>query len=257
MSDQPRSVLITGASSGIGEALAQAYAAPGVFLALSGRNKKRLEKVADACRAAGARVDARVVDVANRDATARWIEAVDDDTPLDLIIANAAISAGTSGMDAETQYDAQAREIFSVNLAGVLNTVHPVLPRLRKRRQGQIAFVSSVAAYRGLPGTAAYCASKAAVKIYGEAWRGWLAKDGIRVSVICPGFVVSRMTAANKFPMPFIMSAEKAAGIIKRGLARNKARIGFPFPMHTVSWLMGVLPPGWTDGLLSRVRKRG
>jgi len=243
----PDAILITGASSGIGEALARHYAGPGRFLAVSGRDRRRLEAVAAACRGAGADVDAAVVNVADRDAMRRWIEAADARRPLDLVIANAGVSAGTGGRG---ESEAQCRDIFAVNLAGVLNTVWPAIDAMRGRGHGQIAIVSSIAAFRGISGTPAYSASKAAVKAYGEALRGWLGKDGIRVSVVCPGFVRSRMTATNKFPMPMIMDADKAARIIAKGLAGDKARIAFPWPMYALAWLLGALPPAWTDPIL-------
>ena len=249
----PRSILITGASSGIGEGLARLYAAPGVFLALSGRDGGRLGDVADACRKAGADVAAETMDVTDRAAMTVWVRSVDERHPLDLVIANAGISAGTSGTG---DGDEQARDIFAVNLAGVINTIHPVLPALRRRGGGQIALMSSIAAFRGLPGTPAYAASKAAVKSYGEGLRPLLVDDGVRVSVVCPGFVESRMTAVNKFPMPFIMTAAKSARIIRRGLARNKARIVFPWPMHLMMWLLGTLPPAWVDPILRRAPRK-
>jgi len=244
---QPRAILITGASSGIGEALALHYARRGRFLALSGRDRRRLDAVAGACRDNGADVAAETVDVADRDAMRRWIEAADRRRALDLVVANAGISAGTGG---KGESEAQCRDIFAVNLAGVLNTVWPAIDAMRGRGQGQIAIISSIAAFRGLPGTPAYSASKAATRAYGEALRGWLGKDGIRVSVACPGFVRSRMTDVNKFPMPMIMDADKAARIIAKGLAGDKARIAFPWPMYALMWLLGALPPAWTDPLL-------
>ena len=249
----PTSILITGASSGIGAALAKAYAADGVTLALSGRDRQRLDAVAAACRDNGARVAAETIDVVERGAMAGWVAAADDTAPLALVVANAAISAQTrGGGDAEEQ----VREIFAVNVAGVLNTVLPVIPRMRRRGRGQIALVSSIAGFRGLPGAPAYSASKAAVKAYGEALRGRLATDGIVVSVICPGYVRSRMTENNDFPMPFLMDAEPAADIIKRGLGRGKARICFPLPMHFAAWLLGALPPSWTDPIVSRIPRK-
>ncbi len=249
----PGAILITGASSGIGEALARDYAESGRFLALSGRDEERLEGVAEACRGFGAEVAAQTVDVADRDATAKWISDIDADHPLDLVIANAGIAAGTGGRG---ESENQTRDIFAINLAGVINTVWPALGPMRKRRHGQIAIVSSIAGFRGSPGTPAYSASKAAVKAYGEALRGWLKPDGIRVSVVCPGFVRTRMTEKNDFPMPFVMDAAKAARIIRRGLERNKARIAFPWPMYFLAWLLGALPPGWTEPLLKRVPKK-
>ena len=249
----PRAILITGASSGIGEALAREYAEPGRFLALSGLNVERLKAVAEACRGFGAEADGQTVDVADRDASAKWVKGIDADYPLDLVIANAGISAGTGGRG---ESESQARDIFAVNLAGVLNTVWPALGPMRERGHGQIAIISSIAAFRGIPGIPAYSASKAAVKAYGEALRGWLKPDGIRVSVVCPGFVRTRMTDKNPYPMPFIMDAAKAARIIRRGLELNKARIAFPWPMYFMAWLLGALPPGWTDPLLRRAPEK-
>ena len=246
----PRSILITGASNGIGAALATGYAAPGVFLALAGRNADRLEAVARQCRQRGADVAVKTIEVVDRAAMAAWIEGVDDAHPLDLVIANAGISAGTAR---STDPVEKVREIFAVNVDGLLNTLDPAIARMRPRRRGQLAVVSSIAGFRGLPGTTAYAASKAAVRSYGEGLRGSLWEDGIGVSVICPGFVVSGMTAVNPFRMPFIMGADKAAGIIRRGLARDKARIAFPWPMYVVVWLMSVLPPAWTDPLFRRL----
>ena len=249
----PKSILITGASSGIGEALALGYAAHGVDLAISGREAGRLDGVAEACRAKGAEVRAATIDVTDRDAMTHWIAGTDGAAPLDLVVANAGISAGTGsgGESAE-----QARRLFEVNLQGVLNTVHPAIEAMRRRGKGQVAMVSSVASFLPLPGSPAYAASKAAVRLYGESLRGALAPDGIEVSVICPGFVESRMTASNPYPMPFIMPAAKAARIIRRGLARNRARIAFPWPTYFISWFLGALPPALTDPLLRRLPKK-
>lgn len=249
----PSNILITGASSGIGEALARDYAQKGRFLALSGRNKERLEAVAKACSAFGAEVDAKPVDVADRAACGRWIAEVDAHHPLDLVIANAGTSSGSGGRG---ESEEQARDIFSVNMAGVLNTVWPAFGPMRERGRGQIAIVSSIAAFRGLPGAPAYAASKAAVKIYGEGLRGWLAAEGVKVSVVCPGFVRTPMTEDNIYPMPFIMDAAKAARIIRRGLERDKARIAFPWPMYALVWFMGALPPSWTDRLFRKLPKK-
>ncbi|SDF60318.1 Short-chain dehydrogenase [Limimonas halophila] len=246
----PRSVLITGASSGIGAALARAYAAPGVTLFLSGRNAERLEQVAAAARQSGAQVNTRTLDVDDREATAAWVAEADATAPLELAIANAGISAGT-GSGAESAE--QARAIFATNLGGVLNTLDPGIERMRERGRGQIAIVSSLAAFRGFPGAPAYCASKAAVRVWGEALRGHLADAGIGVSVVCPGFVETPMTSVNAFPMPFLMDADRAAWRIKRRLAKDKPRISFPRPLAAAVWLLAALPPGVTDALLSRL----
>jgi len=240
----PQNILITGASSGIGAALARGYSKPRRYLALSGRDVERLQQVADECRDLGAEVEAKIVNVCDRDAMAAWVARIEADYPLDLVIANAGISGGTADGG---ESDEQAREIFEVNLAGVLNTIFPAISSMKIRQHGQISIVSSIAGFRGLPSAPAYSASKAAVKVYGEALRGALYDDGIGVSVICPGFVNSRMTAKNNYPMPLIISAERAATTIISGLAQNRARIAFPWPMYLAIWIMSVLPQFLTD----------
>ena len=252
--ENPTSILISGASSGLGAALAEAYAAPGVRLALGGRDTLRLEGIAARCRALGAEVDVDLVDVVDAAATTRWVEAADDRRALDLLIANAGISAGSRSTGESAD---QVRHIFAVNVDGVVSTVLPALPRMERRGRGQVALMSSLAGYRGLPGAPAYCASKAAVKVFGESLRGELASKGIGVSVICPGYVDTPMTQRNRFPMPFLMDAPKAARLIKKRLARNKARIAFPWPMATLVWLLQAMPPGAIDGLLARLPRKG
>lgn len=249
----PRHVLITGASSGIGEALALEYAAPGVVLSLTGRDGARLEAVAAAARAKGALVETAPIDVTDRERLADWLTARDSAAPVDLAIANAGISAGTG---TGTESDGQARRIFAVNLDGVLNTVQPLVPRMLARGRGQIALMSSLAGFRGVPGAPAYCASKAAVRVLGEAMRADLAPRGVEVSVVCPGFVRSRMTAVNRFPMPFLMDADEAARIVRHGLARNRGRIAFPWPMYLAVRLVAALPGALIDPLLARAPRK-
>lgn len=250
----PRVIFITGASSGIGEALALSYAAKSIRLLLTGRDAGRLAQVAGRCRDQGADVVTTIIAVTDQAALADWIIARDGEVPVDLIIANAGISAGTGG---GVETEAQARAIFATNLDGVLNSIHPLIPAMVERGRGQIALMSSLASFRGMAGAAAYCGSKAAVRVYGEALRGDLSRHGVGVSVICPGFVVSRMTAVNRFPMPFLMDADRAARIIRRGLALGKGRVAFPFPTYAVSWLLGVLPPGLVDMILARAPRKG
>jgi short-subunit dehydrogenase len=249
MLSPPRSVLITGASSGLGAALARRYAAPGIHLALTGRDPARLAEVAVACRAAGARVDAAMLDVTDRPALAAWIAQIDGAHSLDLVIANAGIGGQVGGIEDETD----ARAVFAVNLDGVLNTIYPLMPRMVARGTGQIAIMSSIAGYHGLPVAPGYSASKAAVRALGEAWRGMLASSGVHVSVICPGFVATPMTAGARFPTPFMISAERAAEIIQRGLAQDRPRITFPVPMAFLAWLMAALP----ECVVARLVPRG
>jgi short-subunit dehydrogenase len=250
----PRAILITGASSGIGEALARLYARPGVSLALTGRDAARLAATAAACRDAGAHVVDGIVDATDAPAMARFMARADAAAPLDLVIANAGISGGTYGGGESAE---QVRAIMAVNVDGVLNTVLAALPVFQARRRGQIAIMSSLASFRGFPGAPAYCASKAAVRVWGEGLRGEMKAHGVEVSVICPGFVASRMTAQNRFPMPLLMPVERAARLVIRGLAANRARIAFPFRLYFAAWAVGALAPGLTDPWLARLPKKG
>tara|TARA_B100001939_G_scaffold331712_1_gene329996 strand:- start:17198 stop:17962 length:765 start_codon:yes stop_codon:yes gene_type:complete len=247
----PRSLLITGASSGIGAALALEYAAPGVTLYLSGRDKGRLEAVCRACRDKGARAEGRVLDVTDRKAMAAWIQEADAQTPLDLVIANAGIA---KSYHRDVDLAQHTADIFAVNVNGVFHTVHPALELMRRRKRGQIAIMASLAGYRGMSSAPAYSTSKACVKAYGEALRGAYWRDGIEINVICPGFVTSHITERNKFPMPFLMSAEKAARLIRRGLARNRARISFPWQLALfLEALLRLLPESILDRTFRRL----
>jgi short-subunit dehydrogenase len=252
----PKSILITGASSGLGRALAEHYAAPSVHLTLTGRNGERLDAVARTCEAKGAAVRQATVDVTEQAFLFDWLVRVDRDTPLDLVIANAGISAGTSGVNG-TEPDEQVRRIFATNVDGVLNTIQPLLPRMMKRGRGQIALMSSLAAFKAFPGAPAYCASKAAVRFYGEALSAQFGHSGIGVSVICPGYVRTPLTDQNDFPMPFLMTADKAARLIARRLAHGRRRIAFPWPTYFVAWLLGLLPVGLVEPLIARAPKKG
>ncbi len=249
-----KTVLITGASSGIGRALALLYAAPDVTLLLAGRNAPRLDEVAALCRQKGATVETCAIDVTDRAAFEQKILGWDEQHPVDLVIANAGVSGGTS-MDA-AQSEAQLREIINVNLIGTFNTVNPLLPHLRARKQGQIALMSSMAGFRGMPNAPAYSVSKVAVRAYGDALRPLLKPDGITVSIIFPGFIKTPLTDVNTFPMPFLMDVDTAAAIIKRGLDAGKITIAFPWQMHIFCWLLGVMPRCAGDWLLGRAPRK-
>ncbi len=243
-------VLITGASSGIGAALAREYAGAGMTLHLLGRNSERLQAVANECRAKGAEVRTATIDVTDKEAMQAYIDKADAQTPLDLIIANAGISAGTGGTQ---EPPAQVENIFNVNVNGVLHTVQPAVTHMIARKRGHIAIVSSLAGIRALPSCPAYSASKAAVRVYGDALRGALHNDGVMVTVICPGYIHTPMTAVNDFPMPFVMKAERAAHIIRCGLNRRKGRIAFPCALYVPLCWLAALPMFLTDLLFRRL----
>jgi short-subunit dehydrogenase len=248
----PRSILITGASSGIGAALARAYAAPRTRLAICGRDTARLAAVADLCRERGAEVIETCLDVTEAPAVAAWIDTADRASPLELVIANAGVQGGL-WRDGAGETLGELHRVMEVNFGGVSNTIHPVLPAMRRRRRGQIALIASLAALRGLPYSPGYCASKAAVRIYGEALRSWLAPEGIDVSVVLPGFVETRLSNTVSGPKPLIFSPERAAGIIRRGLAKGRRQIAFPYPLYLGMKLMRALPAGLVDTILRRV----
>ena len=252
----PKAILITGASSGIGEALAVYYASPNIFLALNGRDELRLKAVAENCREKGATVEIALVDVSDQKAMEGWISKVFEKNPLDLVIANAGISGGTGGR-AEGEPVAEARKIFDVNVTGVFNTVEPIIKRMQQKNQsGQIAIISSLAGFRGWPSSPGYSASKGAVRFYGEALRGALKNNDIAVNVVCPGFVTSRMTDVNEFPMPMKMQTDEAAEIIAKGLSKNKGRICFPWPMHLLVWFIGILPDFLAQKILAKAPEK-
>lgn len=240
----PRSVLITGASSGIGTALALHYAAPGISLFLSGRDRQRLDDVARQCRDLGATVSTWVGDVTDESGLKNWIIACDREQALNLVIANAGVALGTTEVQG---LHSAAVNSFRINVNGVFNTVHPALEVMSARRpypvhNAQVAVMSSVMGYAGMARSPAYSSSKAAVKHYGQALRGAFRGMGIGVSVICPGYVTSALTARNTSTMPFLISAEKAAQIIAKGLARDQPRITFPWQMVLITRLAINLP---------------
>ncbi len=195
-------------------------------------------------------IEIATIDVNQSQNLAEFLNYIDSKCPVDLIIANAGISGGTS---ANTESERQINQIFHTNINGVLNTIQPLIPKMIARKSGQIAIISSLAGFRGLASSPAYSASKAAIRVYGEALRDNLAKFSVKVNVICPGYVKTPMTAINSFYMPFIISAEKASQIIIDNLRKNKARISFPYPLYFAVWLMAILPPSLTGIFLSKL----
>ena len=246
-------VLITGASSGLGRALALACAGPGTVLHCSGRDADRLGEVAQAVRARGAEVREAVLDVRDAGAMGAWIGGAGR---LDLVIANAGISAGTGGGQAETA--AQTRALVETNLLGVLNTVHPALAAMRAQPpgtdgvRGRIAVIASIAGFVAAPGAPAYCATKAAADAWTVATAAVAVRDGVAMTSVCPGYVRTSMTAGNRFPMPGLMAADRAAWIILRGIARGRRRVVFPWWLGLAARLVGLLPPRLSTALLGR-----
>lgn len=251
MSTKFKNVLITGASSGIGRALAIGYATAGAkTIFICGRNAERLEQTAKMCDQKGADVYSRIIDVTDKEALRAWIEESDRIAPLNLIVANA-------GVATLEETDANVYNTFNTNIFGVLNTVQPALNIYKNRTDAKkpraIAILSSIAGYHGLAACPSYSASKACVKAYGEALRASLRGTKIQVSVICPGFVKSGITDKNTCPMPFFMSAEKATDIIRARLERNVGLIAFPWQMRLATWALSVLPNCISNYIYSRL----
>jgi short-subunit dehydrogenase len=248
---QAACIVITGASSGLGAGLARAYARPGCRLGLLGRNEARLAAVAVTCRARGAIVETGIVDVGDAAASAAWLLRFDTVTPIGLLIANAGISAGTRPDGGPEGPDA-ACDVVRTNLLGVMHCVEPLLPGMLARGSGQIAVVASMAAYRGLPDSPAYCASKAGVLAYGESLRGALDPHGVRVSVIVPGFFASPMSARFVGQKPFLLTEARAVRHVVRGLNRRARRIVFPRRLALLLRLADMVPAWCGDRIMRR-----
>jgi short-subunit dehydrogenase len=237
-----KTVVITGASSGIGEALALHYAQRGARLGLIGRNRTRLHDVAARCRAVGAsRVEAGVIDVRAQADLHAWISDFDKGSPVDLLIAAAGIAGGIASAGAPESVET-SEDIFAINVLGVMNTVHAVLPGMLRRGSGQVAMVSSLAGFVALPDLPSYSASKSALTKYALSLRDALQTRGIRVNVACPGFVDTPMAGRLRGHKAFLVTPRAAAEAIARGLARDQRIIAFPILLAGLTRLTAVLP---------------
>lgn len=255
MSEHTPLVYITGASSGIGQALAEAYYQAGWRVALVARRSVELSAWAQArglyasrCEVYGADVrDVRAITQAGQDCLAR------QGLP-DVVIANAGISIGVDTADAE---DLEVmRAVLETNTLGVAATFQPFLAPMRQRASGVLVGIASVAAIRGLPGHGAYCASKAAVVSYCEALRGECRGSGVKVITLLPGYVTTPLTARNRYPMPFLISADTFARRAMRAINSGASYRVIPWQMAVVAKLMRVLPNALFDRLLvGRPRK--
>jgi NADP-dependent 3-hydroxy acid dehydrogenase YdfG len=246
-----RSILITGATSGIGRALALSYARPGLRLGLVGRDDERLRDIAERCRSAGADAREGKADVRDRAAMAELVRAWDEEAPVDLAIAGAGITSGIGeGRDIEDP-DA-VRAVLAVNLHGVLNTFDPLVAAMVARGRGHLAVIGSLGGIRALPSSPAYSAAKAAVHAYAEALRPRLRRHGIAVSIIAPGFVETPLNREITAPRPLQIGPDRAATLIRRGLDRRRPVIAFPLPLYVGVKLLTILPAALGDRILDR-----
>jgi short-subunit dehydrogenase len=234
--------IITGASSGIGWELARQLAAEGGKVGLIARRLDKLDALSQAITQAGGAAAQAAADVADRAQLRAAIDRVSSQLgPVDLLIANAGVGMPTL---VDPINIADVEQMIRVNLLGVIYSVEAVLPGMLERGRGHVAAVSSMAAYKGLPGEQAYCASKAGVNTFMEGLRIQLRHRGIAVTTICPGFVATPMTEVNEFKMPFLLQADDAARRIIRALRRKRKVFNFPRPMRfmlrVTTWL-----PDW------------
>jgi len=236
----PKSIIITGASSGLGRGLAFGYSKPGVTVGITGRSKERLEEVAQLCREKGANVEILQVDVAQRDEMREKLLEYNRKYPIDIVIANAGVSVGTCG---EKDRDEQYYAVFTTNIVGVLNTVLPLFQHFKSRKCGQIILMGSLGSQLGpLTDHYSYCASKAAVDQLAASWRSLFKPYKVGVTVISPGYVLTAMTARNTFHMPFAMDINTSTPIMISGISRDYAVIPFPVILGCYAWILNCIP---------------
>ncbi|MGB0646612.1 MAG: SDR family NAD(P)-dependent oxidoreductase [Bradymonadia bacterium] len=242
--------LITGASSGLGAALAKRRAERGENLVLMARRQEKLELLAEDIRNMGRLAFVCAVDVTERQAVLDAVKhAVDALGPIDLLIANAGMGIPTPAH----RFDASVFErVVSVNLTGAANCLEAILPEMLARDRGHIVSIASLAGYRGLPGSGAYCASKAGMRSLFESLRLDLSGTNVDVTTICPGFVKTPMTESQKFPMPFIMELDAAVDLIDRAIEKKRTEYAFPFPLSTMVRLARWFPNWLYDALVAR-----
>ncbi|GAB4166064.1 MAG: SDR family NAD(P)-dependent oxidoreductase [Rickettsiaceae bacterium] len=239
MTRTKKTIIITGASSGLGAAIAINYSRFPCKLFLIGRSSERLQQITDICSSNGAEILPIVLDVTDSEAMERNLKKIAEQDGIDIVIACAGVSAGTLDGPETAK---QVKKIFDVNVDGVLNTVLPVIPHMVERRSGQIAIVSSMAGFVGLASAPSYSASKGAVRLFSDALRGYLKPLGINVTTVIPGYIKTPMTKVNNFPMPFMISAEKAAQKIINGIGNGKEIIAFPWIMYLLMKVLSLLP---------------
>lgn len=247
-------VFITGASSGIGRALAQHYARQGAVLGLVGRDAQRLQSVVDTLPHPHA-AHCYVADVRDTAALRNAARAfIDHFGCPDIVIASAGISAGVHTEDADDL--ARFEAIMDTNWLAMIATFQPFIAPMRQRGSGVLAGIASLAGVRGLPGHGAYSASKAAVISTLESLRVELRRDGIGVVTIAPGYIRTPMTDGNPFPMPFLMDVDAFARKAARAIARRRRFAVYPWPMRIVSALLHVLPRWLYDAAFARAPRK-
>ncbi len=248
---EPACVLVTGASSGLGAALAVHYAAPGRTLILWGRDPARLDAVATRCRAAGAAVRSRALDLLDVAAALDAVRADDARDPVALAI----LAAGLGDMrppDAPTERPELVLELALVNFAAPATLATALGERMAQRGRGQIALLGSVAAFHDLPYAAAYAGSKAGLSRFATSLRLGLQDRGVGVTLVSPGFVDTPMSRRLRAPKPFLLQPEAAAARIAAAIERNRAHQVLPWQFVAINWAAALLPPPLRRAVMRR-----
>ena len=234
-----KTIIITGASSGLGAALAVKYSSTGNNLFLFARSEERLNKTAVMCKNNGANVTTIIADVTDAKAMQDHLNNITEQHSIDIVIACAGVSAGTLDGPETPQ---QVNKIFATNVNGVINTIMPLVPHMIRKQSGNIVIISSMAGLLGLSSAPSYSASKGAVRLFSDALNGYLKAYDVHVSNVIPGYIKTPMTAVNQFPMPFQVSADKAAQKIIHAVARNQGVIAFPLIIYFAMNILNLLP---------------
>ena len=234
-------IFITGASSGIGEALAIEYAKRGAILGLCARRTEKLNDVANKCKDLGAKeVLVYTLDVTDESQSTKIAKQFSDHVQeIDIVIAN----AGVAYSDKISSGDpSQINKVISTNVIGVTNTIIPFVPKMKETNSGKIVIISSIASFRPIAFHGCYSSSKAAVRMLADSWRMALKKYNIQLTSICPGFIVSEMTDVNKFPMPFLLQTDDAARKMVKAIDKGKKTYILPWQYKTIIYLTRWLP---------------
>ena len=245
-----KTVMITGASSGIGKGLALEVAARGAKLGLIARRQNLLDEIVNVVRLRGGKAFAVAADVRDADAMKFAADSIRAQLgPIDILIANAGI--GTSSHISQLN-PIHVANVISINVLGAANSVAAVVPQMVERGSGQLVAISSLAAYRGLPKSAAYCASKAAMSAYFESVRIDLRGTGVNVTIIHPGFIKTPLTAGREAKMPYLMELDEAIPKIVSAIEKGKKSVAFPWQLATVVRAGMLMPTFMYDWIAAR-----
>ena len=250
-----KTVFLTGASSGIGESLAVALAKKGAILGLLARREELLAALAEKCANVGGKARVYPCDVVDSDGVHAAADRFRDEFGhIDTMIAN----AGISGKSRETRdlVPSAVKEVFDTNLMGAVNAVHAVLPQMLEHGSGHLVAISSLAGFRGLPKSAAYSASKAAMTVFFESVRLDVADKGIDVTIIQPGFIRTPLTAGREAKMPFLMYLDDAIPLFIKAIENKKKFAAFPWQLATIVRLGKIMPAWLYDRIAARARYR-